>query len=231
MNRFQISVFGAVAIVFAVIGVNQGIFSGNGALDAMAAGWLILAMVNIIWTLYFTSEEDSLTLYIFNSMGTGGLSSPSRRRRTRQMSVHNNIGASNGYSAGYSAPPGGISSGAYDTKSFPGPVRSDNQSFKALSVDNRSMGGAGSVSNVPANNTLSSNGGGMENAAVGLGSPMMGSGAAGVGAGGGPNGQGSPSTLPPPTAPADTSVASGDGFTYRAKALYACELRICQGMG
>ncbi|THH33396.1 hypothetical protein EUX98_g786 [Antrodiella citrinella] len=221
MNRFQISVFGAVAIVFAVIGVNQGIFSGNGALDAMAAGWLILAMVDIIWTLYFTSEEDSLILHIFNSMGTGGLSPPSRRRRTRPMSVHN-MGAGNGYAAGYAAPPGGISSGGYDTKSFAGPVRSDNQSFKAVSVDNRSMGGAGSVSNAPANNTLSTNGGGMENAAAGLASPMMGPGAAGVGAGGGPNGQGSPGALPPPiTAPADTSVASADGFTYRAKALYA----------
>jgi len=221
MHRFQISVFGAVSIVFAVTGVNQGIFSGNAALDAMAAGWLILAIVDILWTLYFTSEEDSLILYVFNSMGTGGLSPPSRRRRTRPMSVHN-MGAGNGYSAGYAAPPGGVGSGAYDTKSFAGPVRSDNQSFKAVSVDNRSMGGAGSISNMPANNTLSTNGGVMDNAAAGLASPMMGSGAAGVGAGGGPNGQGSPGALPPQaTVPADASVQSGDTFTYRAKALYA----------
>ncbi|KAH8099310.1 hypothetical protein BXZ70DRAFT_943222 [Cristinia sonorae] len=220
MHRFQISVFGSIAIVFAVIGVNQGIFSGNASLDAMAAGWLILAIVDILWTLYFTSEEDSLMLHVFNSMGTGGLTPPSRRRRTRPMSVHN-MSAGNGYSAGYAAPPGSIGQGGYDTKSFAGGARSDNNSFKAVSVDARSMGGAGSVTNMPAPNTLSSNGGGLDNNA-GLASPLMGSGAAGVGAGGGPNGQGSPGALPAQTSPgaADTSVAS-DTFTYRAKALYA----------
>ncbi|EEB94385.1 hypothetical protein MPER_06811, partial [Moniliophthora perniciosa FA553] len=35
MHRLQISVFGAVAIVFSVQGVNQGIFSGIGSLEAM----------------------------------------------------------------------------------------------------------------------------------------------------------------------------------------------------
>jgi hypothetical protein len=43
----QISVFGAVAIVFAVLGVNQGIFTHMGALNAMAAGWLVLAIVDV----------------------------------------------------------------------------------------------------------------------------------------------------------------------------------------
>ena len=138
------------------------------------------------------------------------------------MSVHN---TGNGYSAGYAAPPGGIGPGAYDTKSFGGPVRSDANSFKATSVDARSLGGAGSVSNMPAPNTLSTNGGGLDPNA-GLASPLMGSGAAGVGAGGGPPlPQGSPQSMPLPqtSAPADTSVASADSYIYRAKALYACE--------
>lgn len=212
--------------MFAVTGVNQGIFSGHPSLDAMAAGWLILAVVDILWTLYFTSEEDSLMLHVFNSMGTGGLTPPSRRRRTRPMSVHN-MGAGNGYSAGYAAPPGGVGVGGYDTKSFAGPGRSDNNSFKAVSVDARSMGGAGSVNNMPAAGTVSTNGGGMGGGmdnSVGLASPLVGSGAAGVGAGGGPAAQGSPGALPAQTSPpADTSVTSADGFTYRAKALYACE--------
>lgn len=49
----EISVFGAVAIVFAVQGVNQGLFSvggasnSAGALNAMAAGWLLLALVDV----------------------------------------------------------------------------------------------------------------------------------------------------------------------------------------
>ena len=48
MHRFQISVFGAVAIVFAVEGVNQSIFSDHASLDATAAEWLILAIVDIL---------------------------------------------------------------------------------------------------------------------------------------------------------------------------------------
>ena len=222
MHRFQISVFGAIAIVFSVSGVNKGIFFENAGLDTMGAGWLILSIVNILWTLYFTSEEDSLMFAIFNRMGTGGLTPPSRRRRNRPMSIHN-VGAGNGYSAGYAAPPGGMGPGGYDTKSFSGPVRNDTNSFKAASVDARSMGAA-SGNNMPVVGTLSTNGGGMDTSA-GLASPMMGSGAAGVGAGGGPNGQGSPGSLPaqPPAGPADTSAQSGEAFSFRAKALYACE--------
>jgi len=40
-------VFGSIAIVFAVIGVNQGIFDPRGALEAMSAGWLVLAFVDV----------------------------------------------------------------------------------------------------------------------------------------------------------------------------------------
>jgi len=111
MHRFQISIFGAIAIVFAVFGVNSGIFSNEGSLNAMSAGWLVLAVVNILWVLYFTSEEDSLMLHVFNMAGTGGLTPPSRRstrRHTRQLSS----GVGNG-GYGYG---GGISSGTYDAK-------------------------------------------------------------------------------------------------------------------
>ena len=124
MHRFQISVFGAIAIVFAVEGINSSIYSTLSSVDAIAAGWFITAVVDILWTLYFTSEEDSLMLYVFNSLGTGGLTGPGRRRR-RPTSVHNP--AMNGYSAEYAAAgtlgPSGV---AYDAKtnSFAGPVGS-----------------------------------------------------------------------------------------------------------
>jgi SHO1 osmosensor len=42
MNRLQISVFGAIAIVFAVDGANRGLFSDFGGSIAMGVGWLIL---------------------------------------------------------------------------------------------------------------------------------------------------------------------------------------------
>ncbi|KAJ7292239.1 hypothetical protein C8J57DRAFT_1274891 [Mycena rebaudengoi] len=77
VHRLQLSIFGAIAIVFAVNGVQVGIFSATAAPVAMSVGWLILAMVDIIWVLFFTSTEDSVFSELFNMLGTGGLTSPS----------------------------------------------------------------------------------------------------------------------------------------------------------
>ncbi|KAJ7361147.1 hypothetical protein DFH08DRAFT_911016 [Mycena albidolilacea] len=213
MHRFQISTFGAIAIVFSVIGVQQGIFSGLGALDAMAAGWLILAMVNILWVLYFTSEEDSLTLHIFNLLGTGGLTPPSRRRRTRAQSMSGNGYATNNYASG-----GGIGHDmAYDAKMGMGMgmgsgvgmgsqtagVRSQN-SFGGASEGGamtRSLGtgAAGSMSNLPQQGAGGPGSiGGNDN---GPSSPLM------SGAGATPTG--------------GMSVAGEESYQYKAKALYA----------
>ncbi|TFK81655.1 hypothetical protein K466DRAFT_557664 [Polyporus arcularius HHB13444] len=215
MHRFQIATFGSIVIVFAVIGVNQGIFTGFASLDAMAAGWLILAMVDILWVLYFTSEEDSLMLHVFNSLGTGGLTPPSRRRRGTRSGSMMNMGGANGYTAGYSQ--GGIGP-MYDTKmggSMTGPIGGTG-SFRAGSAEGapRSMGGPGSVNNLGAGSGPGSIGGG--EGSIGPASPLMGSGAAGIGAGGG--GGAAPTT--PGTAGPDSSVASGGETQYRAKALY-----------
>lgn len=210
MNRFQISTFGAIAIVFAVGGVNSTIFTGVSSLDAVAAGWLILSIVDILWVLYFTSEEDSLALHIFNSMGTGGLTPPSRRRRTMraQPSIHN-MSTNNGYATNY-ASGGGIGSNdavPYDGKIMGSPmagqgIRSQHSFVGAQSVDGgaaRSIGGGTASINAPGENR--SIGGGE------AGSPLIGGGNAGVGAGGGPPGD-----------------ASGpESYSYKAKALYACE--------
>lgn len=231
MHRFQISVFGAIAIVFAVDGVNQGIYDPHASLNAMAAGWLILAIVNILWTLYFTSEEDSLAFHLFNSMGTGGLTPPSRRRRTRTTSMHN-IGTGNGYSAGYSATPGGmVGTGAYDTKmasSIGGPIGS-GASFRGGSAEGppRSLAGTGSIHNPTTPGGPGSIGGGGVDATsnTGVGSPLMG-GAAGVGAGGGGALPGGPSPQGSPVGPGSPQEGGVPGESYRAKALYACELSI-----
>ncbi|KAI0639838.1 hypothetical protein C8Q77DRAFT_1083122 [Trametes polyzona] len=215
MHRFQIATFGSIAIVFAVIGVNQGIFSSAASLDAMAAGWLILAMVDILWVLYFTSEEDSLMLHVFNSLGTGGLTPPSRRRRATRTTSMMNMGG-NGYTAGYST--GGIGP-MYDTKmggSMTGPI-GNTGSFRGGSAEGaaRSLG-TGSVNNLGNGGGPGSIGG--NDGSIGPASPLMGSGAAGIGAGGGP---GAPNT--PGSAGADAGLTSPDGHQYRAKALYNCE--------
>ena len=188
----------------------------------MAAGWLILAMVDILWVLYFTSEEDSLMLHVFNSLGTGGLTPPSRRRRGTRSASMMNMGGGNGYTAGYST--GGIGP-MYDTKmagSMTGPIGGTG-SFRAGSVDGaqRSLGGPGSVHNMGTGGGGPGSIGGGEGS-VGPGSPLMGSGAAGIGAGGGGAAPTSPGTAGP-----DTSGTTGESHQYRAKALYNCE---CTGM-
>lgn len=233
MHRFQISVFGSIAIVFAVIGVNQGIFKNRTSLDAMAAGWLILAMIDIIWVLYFTSEEDSLLLHIFNMGGTGGLTPPSRRRRTRtQSSVHNmNMASNNGYATNYSSG-GGIGSNdvPYDTKmgsgigsgalgsggigggmgSAPG-IRSQNSfgggSMGGPGAENRSLGGPASIHSPGGAGSIHGDNNGPN-------SPLM----AGVGSGNSPpGGSGSPGGAEPNSAP------QPETYLYKAKALYSCE--------
>ena len=203
MHRLQISVFGAIAIVFAVDGANNGLFASVGSLQAMGAGWLVLSMVDILWVLYFTSEDDSLALHIFNSFGTGGLTPPSRRRRSpRNTSVHMNP-PGNGYAAPFSAGGGGITPGMYDAK--PGIGNFNDNEHRP-----RSIGGV-SVTNAP---TTSVGGGSIRGDST-VGSPLMGSGNAGIGAGGGTSPMNS--GVPEPT-------PGSDGAVHKAKALYACTL-------
>lgn len=65
-NRFQLSVFLAVALVMATIGVNLGIFQNSSYQLAVGAGWLIIAIVDILWILYFTSTDDAWFTALFN---------------------------------------------------------------------------------------------------------------------------------------------------------------------
>jgi SHO1 osmosensor len=221
MHRFQISVFGAIAVVFAVQGVNQGLFISVASLNAMGVGWLLLAIVDILWVLYFTAEEDSLALHVFNMLGNGGLSSPSRRRRTRTQSVMRDMPSGNGYPTNY-ALGGGISShDGYDSKigtgayGSPNPagIRSQN-SFGGSLNDNVTKGGTGRTGG-PASLRNEAGPGSIANGVDnGPSSPLM----IGVGAGGStaasnPDQQQQP--LPQPE--------TYQTYQYKAKALYACE--------
>ncbi|KAJ7921382.1 hypothetical protein B0H13DRAFT_1985253 [Mycena leptocephala] len=57
--RLQACAFSTMAAVFAVIGVDMSIFAGQPARGAMAAGWLLLAIVDILWVLFFTAEPGT----------------------------------------------------------------------------------------------------------------------------------------------------------------------------
>ncbi|KAK7063731.1 high osmolarity signaling protein SHO1 [Favolaschia claudopus] len=206
MHRLQICTFGAVAIVFSVIGVQQGIFTGLGALDAMAAGWLILAMVNIIWVLYFSSEEDSLVLHVFNMLGTGGLTPPSRRRRTRnQASVHDMAGG-NGYSTNYGSG-GGIGSHdmAYDTKMGMGGMgMGSGMGSQTAALGAPARGGMGTRS--------------LGTGAAGSQTNLPGGGAGSIG--GNDNGPSSPLMSGVGANPTGGTLGE-ESYQYKAKALYA----------
>jgi SHO1 osmosensor len=176
----------------------------------MSAGWLILSMVDILWVLYFTSEEDSLIFHILNSFGNGGLTPPSRRRRTRtQTSMH--MGGGNGYGGSY-ATGGAIGSQdvAYDTKLGgaygSNPMRSQNSFVGSNDGTSKSItagtGGPGSMSN-----PISANAGSTGGGDTGAHSPLM----AGVGAVGS---HGTNSSVEPSAPP--------DSFAYKARALYGC---------
>lgn len=105
LNRLQISVFCGISIIYAVEGVNLGLFIKLASANAMGAGYLLLCFVFILWTLYFTAEEGSLTLDVLNSLGTGGLTGPGRRRTVigGQGIARSGSNINNGY-AGYGSP-------------------------------------------------------------------------------------------------------------------------------
>ncbi|POY76770.1 hypothetical protein BMF94_0019 [Rhodotorula taiwanensis] len=74
-NRFQLSVFLAVALVMATIGVNLGIFQSASYSLAVGAGWIIIAVVDILWILYFTSTDDAWFVALFDIGSTVHFSS------------------------------------------------------------------------------------------------------------------------------------------------------------
>lgn len=107
LHRLQISVFGAVAIVFSVNGANAGLYAIASAPQAMGAGWLILSFVNILWVLYFTAEEDSTILNTFDSLGSGsGLTPAGRTGGGARRRSHKHTQSISRSSNGYAGAPG-----------------------------------------------------------------------------------------------------------------------------
>jgi len=122
--RIQISVFLAIATIFAVLGTNSGIFNSESFRAAIGAGWLLLAIVDILWLLYMSSEEDTMLLRLFNSMSMSGMPF-SRGRGSGRRSQRGTGGAGSLNSMGQN-PTYGYSGGVHDpsngmSKFGPGP--------------------------------------------------------------------------------------------------------------
>lgn len=117
VHRFQLVIFLAIAEVFAVYGTDF-IFSSNGALIAVGVGWLLTAMVNLVWIIYLTSEEESFLHHLLNSAGNGGLSGFSRAPRRESAAAF--VGGENGISNyGGGGIGGGIGGGYSSTPTRP----------------------------------------------------------------------------------------------------------------
>ncbi|KIL66856.1 hypothetical protein M378DRAFT_23183 [Amanita muscaria Koide BX008] len=62
----------SMTTVLASIGINNNVFSHIPAQQATAAGWIITAIVDIIWVIYFSSEEWSPIRVMLDSIGGVG---------------------------------------------------------------------------------------------------------------------------------------------------------------
>lgn len=71
LARLQVSAWTIVALVFAVQGINLGIYSNVGSYNAMAAGYFVLTIVDVLWLFFFTAEEGSPIFNFFYSVGGG----------------------------------------------------------------------------------------------------------------------------------------------------------------
>ncbi|KAH9480857.1 High osmolarity signaling protein SHO1 [Psilocybe cubensis] len=60
----QISILAALATAFAVLGVDQNIYSSQAAQQATGAGWLITAIVDLLLIIFFTSPPQSPILRV-----------------------------------------------------------------------------------------------------------------------------------------------------------------------
>jgi SHO1 osmosensor len=164
----------------------------------------------ILWVLYFSSEEDSLVLHFFNYFGTGGLTGPSRRggRRHTRSSSHGMQGNGGyGYTGG-GILGGGISSGGYDAKDAMASTGSVARSSNPIHHDlgTPTGGGLGNRSNP----TIT---GAPPGSAPHDSAPLMGQPQASSTSSGPSGGQDMVTTL---------GEGVGESYLYRAKALYAC---------
>lgn len=105
----QTTHFAVIATVFAVLGVDQNIYSPEASQQATGAGWLLLAMVDILLIGYLTGHPWHIVFRFFSSLP---FSSGSRRRDAPKSRVER-IGRST--EAFPMAPPGHGDAEAYDT--------------------------------------------------------------------------------------------------------------------
>lgn len=208
--RLQVSAWTIVALVFAVQGINLGIYEDVGSYRAMAAGYFVLTIVLVLWLFFFTAEEGSPIFNFFYSVGGGfPMSSSGRRQRgggmggagssaasrsqMRMASGGGGSGVGNGYANGLGGGGGGYQQ-AYGHSPSTADVTSGAEMGKPYGT---TMGAAGSELGGHSLNDHRGMGGGVSSPKVG-----------------GPAG----------TVDGHSTTGGGDpvpGYGYKARALYA----------
>ncbi|PWN32222.1 uncharacterized protein FA14DRAFT_110010, partial [Meira miltonrushii] len=146
LARLQLSTFLAVALVFSVIGIDKGIYAHSGGLNAMAAGWFILTIVNIVWLLFFTSEEDSAIYGLLTTFGNGQLGGPGGRgTRSGPITRVNNVNGSGGYGGSYSGGMQGVGNGYQPTYGNAPSAADITQAGIGMPKSQTALNGAGSI--------------------------------------------------------------------------------------
>lgn len=102
--RFQLSAWTIVALVFSVTGIDRGIYTGISSYDAMAAGYFILTIVNVLWLFFFTAEEGTFIFNLFYSVGGGQSGGGGGWRNRAGRGSKSRLGNGNAYTG---APMGG----------------------------------------------------------------------------------------------------------------------------
>ena len=111
----QISIFAALATVFAVLGVDQNIYASSAAQKAIGAGWLITAIIDLLWIIYFTSPPDSHFLRLASKLIS---SSPSRAHTPKPIEK-----ILTSQDAFVMSPPNGSNNARPDVEASKGPER------------------------------------------------------------------------------------------------------------
>lgn len=109
-SRLQLTTFTAVALVFSVIGINSGIYSGNAAEEAVAAGYFLITITNIVWLFFLTTEEDSIFYPIIN-IANAGITPPAATTSGRYSGGGIGGGGAGGGQSMRSAGGGGVGTG------------------------------------------------------------------------------------------------------------------------
>lgn len=213
--RLQLSAFLAVALVFAVEGINEGIYSNVSSLNAATAGWFILTIVDLIWLLFFTSDEDSALYALLTSFGNGRLGGPGGRATRAPVNRAANGSATNAY-GGSSQPYGaaGMGVGSYGQSAGYQPTYGQAPSAADITQGGvgmpKSQSGAGSIRSGTPGMTM---GGGMTS----QGGPKSDISHGGDAAQASPASKQGGNTI-------ESTTAGGEpmpGYGYRARALYA----------